>query len=63
MGCEREAVLRLLARLEYELADALRGCRCPDKCREECLHRAMEKIEVYEYEVKELLREEPVFGK
>ncbi len=55
MGCEREAVLRLLAKLEYELAEALKGCPCRDK--------ALERLLVYEAEIKELLREEPTFGK
>ena len=55
-GCEREALLRLLARLEVELAKDLEGCPL------ECKRKAIARLELYELELKELLREEPVFG-
>ena len=57
MRCEREAILRLLARLEAELPEALKDC--PVECKE----KVVDRILIYEQELKELLREEPVFGK
>ncbi len=57
MGCEREAIMRLLVKLERDLASGLE--RCPEECR----RRALERVQIYKLELEELLYEEPVFGK
>ena len=56
MGCEREAILRLLVKLERDLRKRLD--RWP-KARDE----ALEALRVYRAELEELLAEEPTFGK
>jgi len=56
MGCEREALLRLLVKLERDMRHRL--SKWPEAKRE-----ALELIELYKTELFELLAEEPVFGK
>jgi hypothetical protein len=56
MGCEREAILRVLVKLERELNRRL--ARWP-----EARSEALEALRVYKTELEELLAEEPTFGK
>ncbi len=56
MGCEREAILRLLVKLERDLRRRL--SRWPEARAE-----ALEAVEVYKAELFELLADEPTYGK
>jgi len=55
-GCEREAILRLLIKLERDMNRRL--SKWPEARRE-----ALELIELYKTELFELLAEEPTYGK
>ncbi len=56
MGCEREAILRLLVKLKRDLARDLAGWP-------EARRRALERLAVYQAELEELLADEPTYGK
>lgn len=56
MTCEREAILKLLVKLERDLAHALSTCG-------DCRKKAMERLEIYKTELEDLLAQEPTFSR
>ena len=56
VGCEREAILRLLVKLKRDLSRDLRDWP-------EARERALERLLVYQAELEELLAEEPTYGR
>jgi len=56
VGCEREAILRLLVKLRRDLSRDLRDWP-------EAREKALERLMVYQAELEELLVEEPTYGK
>ena len=57
MGCEREAVLKLIVKLKKGLAEDLADC--PRECRDKAINRVI----IHQLELEELLAEEPTFSR
>ena len=56
MACEREAILKLLVKLERNLFNVL--AECPN-----CRKKALERLEIYKTELEDLLAQEPTFSR
>ena len=56
MACEREAILKLLVKLERDLSVALTDCS-------NCRRKALERLEIYKTELEDLLAQEPTFSR
>jgi len=56
MGCEREAILRVLVKLKRDLSRDLSAWP-------EARKKALERVAIYQTELEELLAEEPTYGK